>query len=139
MVAQEERLLSDHKLKKEHPHPTKVSVLGGLCLKGPEVDKILLALLVAVTGSLVLPPMRLARVFMPRRAGQASTGRETNSEVKEQIDHVPLAPARRVRGFEFRPLTAEEKKEIENSLGAKRKTGAAEAEKWLRARARRAR
>ena len=103
------------------------------------MDKILLALLVAVTGSLVLPPMRLARVFMPRRAGQGLAGRETISEVKEQIDHIPLAPAPRAGGFEFRPLSAEEKKEIENSLGAKRKTGAAEAEKWLRSLARRAR
>ena len=85
------------------------------------MDKILLGLFVAVTGSLLLPAMRLARVIVPRRARQAPAGRETISEVEEQIDHVPLAPSAGAGGFEFRPLTAEEKKEFENSLAAKGK------------------
>ena len=66
-------------------------LLAGASFKGPEVDKILLALLVTATGSLLLSAMRFARVIVPRRARQAPA-REPISEVKEQIDHVPLAP-----------------------------------------------
>ena len=84
------------------------------------MDKILLALLVAATGSLLLPATWLARVFLSRRARQAPS-RETLSEAKEQIDHVPLVPSVRAGGVEFRPLTAEEKNEFKNSFEAKRK------------------
>jgi hypothetical protein len=92
--------------KKEHPRPNKVPVCGGFCLKGTEVDKILLGLFVVITGSLLLPAMRLARVIVPRRTRRAPAGRETISEVKEQIDHVPLAPSAGAERFQFQPLTA---------------------------------
>ena len=85
------------------------------------MDKILLGLFVVVTGSLLLPAMRLAQVIVPRRARQAPASRETISEVKEQIDHVPLAPSAGASWFEFRPLTVGEKKEFENPLAAKGK------------------
>ena len=66
---------------------------------------------------------RLARIFTPRRTRtrQATAGQGTISEVKEQIDHVPLAPSAGAGWFEFRPLTAGEKKEFENPLAAKGK------------------
>jgi hypothetical protein len=85
------------------------------------VDKILLGLFVVVTGSLLLPAMRLARLIVPRRARRATAGQGTISEAKEQIDHVPLAPSAGADGFEFRPLSVEEKKEFENSLAGKAK------------------
>ena len=81
------------------------------------MDKILLALLVTATGSLLLSAMRFSRVIVPRRARQAP-GREPISEVKEQIDHVPVAPEAGAGGFEFRPLTVEERKEFKNSFYA---------------------
>jgi hypothetical protein len=78
------------------------------------VDKILLALLVALTGSLLLSPMRLVRIIMPMRARQAPVGRETISEVKERVDHVPLTPSPGGGKLEFRALTEEQKKEFED-------------------------
>jgi hypothetical protein len=95
------------------------------------VDKILLGLFVAVIGSLLLPAMRLGRVVVRRHARQAPTARETVSEVIEQVDDVPLAPATGARGFEFRPLAAEEKKEFENSLAAKGKPSTAKRQVYL--------
>jgi hypothetical protein len=78
------------------------------------LDKSLLVLFVVLVGSLLLPAKRLAQIFTPRRTGtrQAPTGQGI-SEVKEQIDHVPLAPSAGTGWFEFRPLTAEEKKNSE--------------------------
>ena len=81
------------------------------------MDKILLGLFVALVGAFLLPPMRLARLFTARRTRQATAGQGTVSEVKEQTDHVPLAPEE--GSFEFRPLTAEEKNELKNPLAAK--------------------
>ena len=95
------------------------------------MDKILLGLFVALTGSLLLPAMQLARIIVPRRARQVLAGRETISDVKGQIDHVPLAPAARAEGFEFLPLTAEEKKEFGNSLAAKGKPSSSRSRVYL--------
>ena len=72
------------------------------------MEKILLALLVALAGSFILPATRLGRVFVSMPVRQQSP--ETIGEVKVQIDHVPLAPAAGAGGFEFHPLTQEEKK-----------------------------
>jgi hypothetical protein len=85
------------------------------------LDKSLLGLFVAVVGSLLLPAMRLARVIASglTRTGQATADPETMSEIKKQIGHVPLAPSAEAGGFKFRALTAEEKKEFENSSYAK--------------------
>ena len=79
------------------------------------MDKILLALLVAATGSLVLPAMRLVPVSIARRIWKAPSG-VTPREIKKHTDEVPLAPKARGRRLEFRPLTTDEKKEFENSL-----------------------
>ena len=105
------------------------------------MDHILLVLMVAVVGSLLLPAMQLARV-VKRRANrtiyahyrvssiqsesetdmshrvqrEATAGRETIGEIKEQTDYNPSAGA---GDFEFRPLTEEEKKVFVNSLDAK--------------------
>ena len=104
------------------------------------MDDILLVLMVAVVGSLLLPAMQLARVVkrgqsrtiyahyrvssiqlgaetdMSRRVQrEATAGRETIGEIKEQTDHNPSAGA---GDFEFRPLTEEEKKAFVNSLDA---------------------
>jgi len=46
---------------------------------------------------------------------EATAGRETIGETKEQTDHNPSAGA---GDFEFRPLTEEEKKAFLNSLDA---------------------
>jgi hypothetical protein len=46
---------------------------------------------------------------------EATAGRETIGEIKEQTDHNPSAGA---GDFEFRPLTEEEKKAFVNSLDA---------------------
>ena len=87
------------------------------------MDKNLLVLLIVLIGSLLLPAKRLAQLFTPRRTRtrQAPARRGTVSEVKEQIDHVPLAPSAGASWFEFRPLTVSEKKEFENPLAAKGK------------------
>ena len=108
---------SERSLNADRNHPSLDNVLlWGL--RGVDLDKSLLGLFVAVVGSLLLPAMRLARVFTPRRTRtrQATAGQGTISEVKEQIDHVPLAPSAGASWFEFRPLTADEKKEFENPL-----------------------
>ena len=80
------------------------------------MDKSLLVLFVVVVGSLLLPAMRLAQVFTPRRTRtrQATAGQGTVSEVKEQTDLVPLAPSTGT-SWEFRPLTAEEKRRKSDS------------------------
>src|SRR5690242_9404401 len=110
------------------------------------MDDILLVLFVVVVGSLLLPAMRIARVIQRRRTrstspyqrvtsvrlesetdktdmslqvqGEPTAGRKTIGEIKEQIDH-PLARSAGTGGFEFRPLTEEEKKAFVNSLDAK--------------------
>jgi hypothetical protein len=94
---------------------------GVFVIRGADLDKSLLSLFVVVVGSLLLPAMRLARAFTPRRTRQATAGRGTISKVKEQIDHVPPAPLAGAGWFEFRSLTAEEKKEVENPVAAKGK------------------
>ena len=81
------------------------------------MDKIL-ALLVVLTGSLLLPTIRLGRLITFKRAPK-EPGRQTIRDVK--ADHVPLAPSARAGGVDFRPLTVEEKKEFKNSFEVKRK------------------
>ena len=83
------------------------------------MDKILLALLIAATGSLVLPAMRLVPVSISRRIWKAPR-RATPREIKKHTDDVPRAPRARGRRLEFRPLTTDEKKEFENSMDGKR-------------------
>ena len=53
--------------------------------------------------------------------GELTAGRETTGEIKEQIDHNPLASSAGTGDFKFRPLTEEEKKAFVNSLDAKGK------------------
>jgi hypothetical protein len=111
-------------------------------------DDILLALFVAVVGSLLLPASQLARAIQRGRTrstspyhrvtsvrlesetdktgmslqvqGEPTAGRETIGEIKQQIDH-PVAPSAGTGDSEFRPLTEEEKKEFVDSLDAKGK------------------
>ena len=75
------------------------------------MEKIFLALFVAITGSFLLPAMRLGHLFVSSPVPR-SLRRETVSDVKKQIDHVPLAPPAGAKGWRFHPLTPEEKKEF---------------------------
>jgi hypothetical protein len=74
------------------------------------VEKILLALLVTIIGSFVLPSMLLARVFVSRRVKRTQGGKPISFQ--KQIDHVPVAPAVGTGKWKFHPLTAEEKKQF---------------------------
>jgi hypothetical protein len=69
------------------------------------VEKILLALFVALTGSLLLPVMRLGRIFVSKPMQQTKL-RQTGTRVNERT------PAARTEEGRFRPLTPEEKKEF---------------------------
>ena len=104
------------------------------------MDYILLVLMVTLVGSLLLPAMQLARVVKRMQSRtiyahyrvssiqltsetnmshqvqrEATAGRETIGETKEQTDHNPLGAG----DYEFLPLTEEEKKAFMNSLDAK--------------------
>ena len=105
--------------KLERNIPIRSKLPYGLLSQGAKVDKILLAIFVAATGSLLLPAMRLVPAGISRRIWKAPRS-AAPSEIKKHTDDVPLAPRARGRRLEFRPLTTDEKKEFENSMEGKR-------------------